>query len=546
MFLNNNNLHQFLTNNRSNSQTSNSNTTRIQNNSKIYNLSKSNININNIENSNKKINIFSNIMAKQKEKEIINISRFSKEDKNYYNNINLITEHNLNKKHIPKELNFSLLNMSKNAKGNSYKTLNYDRPSFIRIMKYFTIKSNKKPIKLDELSPVFIPIRNTLSNEHRKNTNMNMNSDNIKDKINFYYYINSKENGTQLFNGDKSNKNKNNKNNSSNNIQNNDIEFEGKNNIIINNSNNYSISCSNNKINNNINLINKNELRNSNFKNSDNNLTFSKNSNESEFTFKDKGSAIFNIDKKSNNKENGNDNIHNNINISHNSNLLNSELNSFTEKENKINNNKFSFINTFGKNNDISKISKNGSNRLSISIEKINNKEISEKVNDNINNNNIKFKYNYNIIKKEEKKANNNENPSKLLNEKLFNNFMNKENHEKINNLKSSNLLEKIINNQNIKLENDFISNEKINIDNEKNNNNKNNLKNSYQFRIRKINLPIGFNLDSIQHNNKLLQNIINKKSKKKKDALNPNNIFVAQTEYKMMQDDKNKQKKIK
>ena len=164
MFLNNNNLHQFLTNNRSNSQTSNSNTTRIQNNSKIYNLSKSNININNIENSNKKINIFSNIMAKQKEKEIINISRFSKEDKNYYNNINLITEHNLNKKHIPKELklNFSLLNMSKNAKGNSYKTLNYDRPSFIRIMKYFTIKSNKKPIKLDELSPVFIPIRNTL------------------------------------------------------------------------------------------------------------------------------------------------------------------------------------------------------------------------------------------------------------------------------------------------------------------------------------------------------------------------------------------------
>ena len=50
-------------------------------------------------------------------------------------------------------------------------------------------------------------------------------------------------------------------------------------------------------------------------------------------------------------------------------------------------------------------------------------------------------------------------------------------------------------------------------IDHENNNNkNNNNLKNSYQFRIRKINLPSGINLASIQHNNKLLQNIIQKK----------------------------------
>ena len=69
MILNNNNLHQFLTNNRSNSQKSNSNTIRIKNNSKIYNPNKSNININNIENSNKKKNLFSNIITIKKEKD---------------------------------------------------------------------------------------------------------------------------------------------------------------------------------------------------------------------------------------------------------------------------------------------------------------------------------------------------------------------------------------------------------------------------------------------------------------------------------------------
>jgi hypothetical protein len=75
-------------------------------------------------------------------------------------------------------------------------------------------------------------------------------------------------------------------------------------------------------------------------------------------------------------------------------------------------------------------------------------------------------------------------------------------------------------------------------IDNNENNDNKNNLKNSYQFRIRKINLPSGINLASIQHNNKLLQNIINKKSKNK-GILNSNKICVAQTEYKIMKGEK-------
>ena len=40
-------------------------------------------------------------------------------------------------------------------------------------MKYFTNKSSNKPMKLDELSQVFIPIRNTLSNEHTSNKNVN-------------------------------------------------------------------------------------------------------------------------------------------------------------------------------------------------------------------------------------------------------------------------------------------------------------------------------------------------------------------------------------
>lgn len=42
----------------------------------------------------------------------------------------------------------------------------------------------------------------------------------------------------------------------------------------------------------------KNDLKNSNAKVNENNLTFSKNSNELEFIFKDKGSAVFNIENK--------------------------------------------------------------------------------------------------------------------------------------------------------------------------------------------------------------------------------------------------------
>ena len=49
----------------------------------------------------------------------------------------------------------------------------------------------------------------------------------------------------------------------------------------------------------------------------------------------------------------------------------------------------------------------------------------------------------------------------------------------------------------------------------------------------------MGLNLASIQQNNKLLQNIINKKSKKTKEVPNTNKIHMAQTEYKMMKDDK-------
>ena len=534
------NLHQFLTNSRSNSQKSNSKNNKIYNNTKIYNQSKSNVNIINIENANKRFNLFSNLNAKQKEK--INLTKFLKGDKNYYNNINLVTEQNYDKKYEPNKLNLNLSflsNMSKNGKGNSFKTLNYDRSSFVRIMKYFTIKSSNKPMEFEDLSPVFIPIRNTLSNEHR-NKNLNINPDNIKDKINFYYYINSKEKVIQLFKDNKKKKQYNSTDNTNRNGN-----AIGKNNIINNNTNintninnNDSENCNDsnsNKINN-INIINKNEQRNNNIKGSDNNLTFSKNSNESEFTFKDKGSGsgIFNIEgKKSNNKDNSKESIKNNI--------LNSELNSFAEK--KGNNNRQSLTQNMGKNNEFSKNSGNSTNRLSISVEKINNKE-KEKIDNNNYTNKNKFKYNYNIASKEEKKSNN-ESP-KFINQKLFNNFINKENHKNTNGDKASNLLEKIMNNQNlnknIKLEHDINSNNMNTmntIDNNENIDNKNNLKNSYQFRIRKINLPSGINLASIQHNNKLLQNIISKKSKKNKGVLNTNKILVAQTEYKIMKGEK-------
>ena len=556
------NLHQFLTNSRSNSQKTNSNYNKIYNNTKIYNQSKSNINIINIENASKRFNLFSNLNSKQKEK--INLTKFLKGDKNYYNNINLITEQNLNKKHEPNKLNLNLSflsNLAKNGKGNSFKTLNYDRSSFVRIMKYFTIKSSNKPLKFDELSPVFIPIRNTLSNEHRKN-NLNINSDNIKDKINFYYYINSKEKVIQLFKNNKKNSKyissnishrsgtgtKNSiKNNLKTNVKNNNNNNSNSNN---NESGNCSTSNNNNKINN-INLINKNDQRNSiHNKASDNNLTFSKNSNESEFTFKDKGSAIINLEnKKSNNKDNSNESSRNNNDNTHNH-IMNSDLNSFAEKDNKKNNNNNKQM--LGNNNEMNK---NSNCHLAISIEKINNKER----NDDINNNNNDYskknqvKYNYNVMTNEEKKADDYENSPQFLNEKMINNLVNKKNYYKnITNQKSSNLLDKILNNQkankNIKLENDINlnninnlnnNNKNMNtIDNNENNDSKNNLKNSYQFRIRKINLPSGINLASIQHNNKLLQNIINKKSKNK-GVLNSNKISVAQTEYKVMKGEK-------
>lgn len=532
------NLHQFLTNSRSNSQKSNTKNNKIYNNTKIYNQSKSNANIINIENANQRFNLFSNLNAKQKEK--INLTKFLKGNKNYYNNINLVTDQNYEKKNEPNKLNLNLSflsNMSKKGVGNSFKTLNYDRSSFVRIMKYFTIKSSNKPMVFEDLSPVFIPIRNTLSNEHR-NKNININPDNIKDKINFYYYINSKEKVIQLF---KDNKKKN-KYNSMNNTNRNG---DGKNNNIINNKNNNNInnneSYNNNDTNkiNNINLINKNEQRN-NIKGSDNNLTFSKNSNESEFTFKDKGSGVFNMEsKKSNNKDNSKESIQGQNNV------LNSEIKSFPEKKNNTNNssnnnnnnNKQLLMQNSGNNNG------NNTNRLSISVEKINNKE---KVETNNYTNKNKFKYNYNVIPKEEKKTNN-ENSPKFLNQKLFSNFINKENNKNNNGEKSSNLLEKILNNQNInkniKIENDINSNNMNTmntIDNNDNIDNKNNLKNSYQFRIRKINLPSGINLASIQHNNKLLQNLINKKSMKSKGGvLNKNKILVTQTEYKLMKGEK-------
>ena len=530
------NLHQFLTSSRSNSQKSNSNNNKIYNNTKIYNQSKSNINITNVENANKRFNLFSNLNAKQKEK--INLIKFIKGERNNYNNINLVTEQNLDKKYEDNKLNLNLSFLSKNNKGNSFKTLNYDRSSYIRIMKYFTIKSSNKPMEFEDLSPVLIPIRNTLSNEHRKN-NLNINTDNIKEKINFYYYINSKEKVIQLF----KDKKKKNKYNSMNNRDRKDEDSSGKN-ININNSNkNINDSDKYNESNksNNINLINKKEQKISNLKGSDNNLTFSKNSNESEFTFKDKGSAVFNLEsKKSNNKDNSNDSSRNN--------LLNSELNSFAEKDNKkIINNKQSSTN---RNIEIPKNSGyNTNHRLSISVEKINNKES----NDNFNNTNKnKFKYNYNLISNEEEKTNNYENSPRFINEKLLSNFINKENKENNNkkskNEKYSNLFEKILNNQNInkniKLDNDISTNDKNSLNTIEHNdnneyNNKNNLKNSYQFRIRKINLPTGINLASIQQNNKLLQNILNKQSKKNKDFLNKNKMQVIQTEYKMMKGEK-------
>ena len=535
------NLHQFLTNSKSVSQNSHSNYNKIYNNTKIYNQSKSNINIINIENPNKRFNLFSNLNAKQKEK--INLTKFLKQDKNYYNNINLMTEQNLDKKHDQNKLNLNLSVLSNlSKKGNSFKTLNYDRSSYVRIMKYFTIKSSNKPMKFDDLSPVFIPIRNTLSNEHRKNNNMNINPDSVKDKINFYYYINSKEKVIQLFK-DQKNNDKSKQNSSKRGKNNNNSNNNNSNNNNDSNSGNYS---GNNKMNN-INIINKNEQRNSIIKSSDNNLTFSKNSDGSEFTFKDKGSATFNLEnKKSNNKENNsNESSRNNNETSHN-NILNSEISSFpnniNEKENKKRNDTKQLLikNLVKHNNELIQNSCAGANKLSISVEKINNKDKY----DNINyNNKNKIKYN-NFIPNEEKKTDEYEDSPKFTNDNLLNNILNKEIHFKnLNDEKVPNILENILNNKNLnknkKFENDINSNHMNTIDNNENNDNRNQLKNSYQFRIRKINLPSGINIASIQHNNKLLQNIMSKKSKKSNAVLNNNKIGVTQTEYKLIKDEK-------
>ena len=208
------NLRKFLTNSKSsNYQKLNANICPINDQNinsinisiNMYNQSKSNktISSKDTKNRNKLFTIFSNLNYKQKEK--LNISKFFKSKKKYFNNINLITEKNEQKKIIKTDdLNISI--QSKNSKKN-YKTLNYAQ-TYGRIIKYFTIKSNNKPMKFDELSQVFVPIRNTLSNEHR-NKNMKINSkkkENIRDKINLYL-MDSKNKPIQIFKNNKYKKN---------------------------------------------------------------------------------------------------------------------------------------------------------------------------------------------------------------------------------------------------------------------------------------------------------------------------------------------------
>ena len=232
------NLHQFLTNRKDSSSSHSSNCRNIySNNSRKHSTKNSNninnINTNNNNTNNKRFSLFSNLNAKQKEK--ITLIKFLKDNKNFYNNVNLMTEQNFIKKLDTNNINLNLSNLSNNSKtGKSPKTINYDRASYVRMMKYFTIKSNHKPVKLDELSPITIPIRNILSNDHRKNS-----MDNIADKVNFYHYLN------------KPNKNK-----------------TAEKNILPNK------------------IIKSNDSHN-NSNNTNNNFTFSKNSNESEITFKD-------------------------------------------------------------------------------------------------------------------------------------------------------------------------------------------------------------------------------------------------------------------
>ena len=219
------NLQRFLTNSKSSNYqklitntTPNyiPNTNSINASSIVYTQSKSNKNISkkDNQNQNKRFTPFFNLNLRQKEK--LNISKFFKSKKNYYNNINLITEQNNQKKITKKEeLNISI--PSKSCKKNNYKTLNYEQTSYGRIMKYFTVKSNNKPMKFDEVSQVFVPIRNTLSNEHRnKNLKKNKKKDeNVRDKIS--YLLNSKDKIVQIFKNNKLQKKIGNKKSSSNN-----------------------------------------------------------------------------------------------------------------------------------------------------------------------------------------------------------------------------------------------------------------------------------------------------------------------------------------
>ena len=180
--------------------------------STIYNQSKSNKNISLINTKNKPFSLLSKLSSRQKEK--LNISKFFKSKMKYYNNIDLITNQKNQKKNVKEELNNSI--DSKFSKQFNYKTLNYDQTSYGRIMKYFTNKSSNKPMKFDEISQVFVPIRNTLSNEHRnKNEKINTKKkEYIKDKINLYL-LDSKDSVIQLFKNNKFKKNLNSQKNNS-------------------------------------------------------------------------------------------------------------------------------------------------------------------------------------------------------------------------------------------------------------------------------------------------------------------------------------------
>ena len=95
----------------------------------------------------------------------------------------------------------------------------------------------------------------------------------------------------------------------------------------------------------------------------------------------------------------------------------------------------------------------------------------------------------------------------------------NKSKNEKEQINKSQDKIEKVIHNKETKIENDINYNNIKTIynnteGNNNNNNNKNSLKASYQYRIRKMNLPSGINFASIQSNNKYLHNLLNKKQK--------------------------------